>query len=214
MAQFSVKEFVSKVRNTGVARPTRFEVLLAAPPGVVFGEDLILSSMFCEIASLPQINISVATQRIYGPNYQNPISVDYGGDAITMTFYVDRDMRVKKMFDAWMNYIVDPVSYNPKYLKYSAADAYKTYAAEIRINQLDDMDQPVYSIKLIEAFPRNMGMMELNSSSLNMPHRLNVTFAYRKWEVVTEKRASATLQNMSNPFYGPPISGLETPVQK
>jgi len=184
MALFSLQKFISEIRSRGVARPTKFEVIMASP-NILFLDDVILTSMMCEITTLPSLNISVASQRIYGPNYQNPISVDYGGEAITMTFYVDREMRVKKFFDAWMNYIVNSENYNPKYQN-GLEGQYDRYTADIRINQLDDLDRPTYSIKLLKAFPRNMGIMELNSSSQNTPHRLNVTFAYRKWIPIKE----------------------------
>ena len=36
-------------------------------------------------------------------------------------------------------------------------------------------------IKLIEAFPRNLNLMDLNHSASNQTHRLNVLFAYRYW---------------------------------
>jgi len=45
---------------------------------------------------------------------------------------------------------------------------------------------------IVDAFPRNIGIMNLDSAALNTPHKLNVTFAYRKWKDITgEKRIKA-----------------------
>jgi hypothetical protein len=108
--------------------------------------------------------------------------VDYGGESITLSFLVDRSMRVKNFFDKWMRGIVDPNTYNLTYQK----DVNKGYTVDMLINQLDEQDNITYSIKLEDAFPRNIGMMDLNMASQNTPHKLNVTFAYRRWRYGSE----------------------------
>jgi len=182
---FNLQNFKTEVLYNGVSRPTRFEVLITRPPclNVPATENSITVNatrrinMFCENAVLPQLNISVIPQRIQGPNYQNPITSDYGGEAITLSFLVDRSMTAKRFFESWMKCIIDPYTFNVAYQK----DPVKGYIAPISISQLDEQDNIVYSIELEDAFPRNMGIMDLNSSSLNTPHKLNVTFAYRYW---------------------------------
>ena len=63
-------------------------------------------SLLCESANFPPLNINTKAQRIYGPAYQRPVGSDYGGDGISLTFHVDRQMLVKRLFDAWMETIV------------------------------------------------------------------------------------------------------------
>jgi len=175
-----LSDFISYVTSYGVARPTRFEVVMAAPQRLFRKLNLnylTLVSLYCENASLPQLNLGIMPQRIYGPNYQNPISIDYGGEGVTLSFLMDRDFDVKKFFEEWIGTIVDPVTYNLSYLR----DSEGGYAADITINQLNEVDDIVYSIKLIDAFPRNIGIMDLNAASLNMPQKVNVTFVYRRW---------------------------------
>lgn len=227
MANFSIQNFKSTVLYRGVAKTNRFEVNFNIPftlanklggIGSGSGAEGILRtvSLYCEISSLPSKNLNVVQQRIYGPLYQNPISVDYGGDAITMTFYVDRDMNVKKFFDAWTEYIIDDANYTVRYQK-GDRDFYEAYIQPIDIFQLNEQDQPTYAIKLVDAFPRNIGILELNAASLNTPHRLNVTFAYRKWVTIdlktnrTKNTPSATFQNLSGTG-GAGVNPLESPV--
>jgi len=187
-ATFNLQQFKSEVLSKGVARTNRFEVFIPLPNclrqnlGDVSVESTRLVNLFCENAIIPQLNIGIVPQRIYGPNYQNPVSVDYGGESITLSFLVDRSMRVKNFFDKWMRGIVDPNTYNLTYQK----DTSKGYTVEMMINQLDEQDNITYSIKLEDAFPRNIGLMDLNMASQNTPHKLNVTFAYRRWKYATE----------------------------
>jgi hypothetical protein len=177
-ASFNPAIFLTNVNKVNLAKPTRFEVHIFFPNSIasVVGiptSEQNLVSLLCESASLPVQNISVKQQRIYGPNYQRPISVDYGGEGIPMTFLVDGDMNIKSIFDIWISKIVDPI----QYFVYHPS----TYSAEIKIMQLDEDDNVVYTVVLEDAFPRNVGMLELNHSAQNLTHKLNVTFAYRRW---------------------------------
>lgn len=192
-ANYSINDFITEIRKRGVARPTRFEVMITRPRclnqpvvNTQTGKSVTVEggrfiSLLCENAILPQLNIGVMGQRIYGPNYQNPISIDYGGDSLPMSFIVDTDMKIKTFFDAWMHCIVNPNNYHVAYRKNTGLE----YTTNIVIHQLDETDMIRYAVKLEDAFPRNLGIMDLNSSSLNIPHKLNVTFAYRKWQDVT-----------------------------
>jgi hypothetical protein len=111
--------------------------------------------------------------RLYGPAYQRPVSSEFNGEAINMTFYLDREMNVKAFFDAWMFKTVNPNSFNVNY----AVD----YVSQIKITQLDERDTEKYSIYLEDAFPRAMSLVDLNAGAVNQANKLNMTFAYRRW---------------------------------
>lgn len=177
MASFSLANFQSQVKSRGLARINRFEVLIKPPRYInanLNGSNARLVSLFAEISNLPPLNISVRPLKIYaGPTYQRPIGSEYGGDGISMIFHVDREMKVKRFFDDWMETIVDRNTFEVAF-----QDIYRT---DITINQLDERDRISYGIDLLEAFPRSMNLMELNQSAQNQTHRLNIIFAYRYW---------------------------------
>jgi hypothetical protein len=179
MATFSLKNFQTQVRTSGLARQDRFEVIIN-PPTILnaagFTTESKLLSLFCESTNLPTQTIGVRTQKIQGPGYQRPVSVDYGGDGIPMTFLLDQGMNLKAMFDYWMGKIVDPKQY---FIHYQS-----TYVTQIQISQLDQKDNVKYSIVLEDAFPRAVAALDMSSSSQNQVHKLNVTFAYRRWHAV------------------------------
>ena len=132
-----------------------------------------LVSLLCESASLPAMSISTKPYRIYGPSYQRPVSSEFNGDGITLSFYIDNQMEVKSFFDAWMFKVVNPNSFNVSYQR--------EYVSQIKISQLDEKNNENYSIYLEDAFPRAVNMLDLNMGSTNQVHKLNVTFAYRRW---------------------------------
>lgn len=177
MANFTLRNFQSEVLNRGLAKPNRFEILITVPNALsnAFSTtESKLVSLFCESTSLPPQFVGVRQQRIYGPAYQRPYSVEYGGEGITMTFLLDQQMDVKAFFDSWVSKIIDPFQY---FVYYPT-----TYLANtIEIHQLNDKNQYEYSIYLEDAFPRSVSLVELNNSTQNAINRLNVTFAYRRW---------------------------------
>jgi len=193
-SNFDLAGFISEVKNRNLARPNRFEVIIT-PPSSLSASDTArakLTSLFCEISNLPGIAITTKSQRIYGPAYQRPISLEYGGESIAMTFYMDSAFEIKTFFDRWIFSIVNPNNYNVSYDDSPDIKNPKKYTTDITINQLNEKNLVVYSIKLIDAFPKVMNMMDLNMASTNQTHKLNVTFGYRKW--TTEYAESLRLE--------------------
>ena len=100
-ANFNLSTFISAIKEDSLARVNRFEVMIPAPTGMsnVNKSYADFTSLYCEMASLPPVNISTKSFKIFGPTYQRPFGAEYGGEGISLTFHVDRDMNVKKFFD-------------------------------------------------------------------------------------------------------------------
>ena len=122
MANFSLERFQKEILSgAGLARNNRFEVLIPTPAGLANRKiDADLSSLYVEQASVPLLNIFSKSFKIFGPSYQRPISSEYGGEGLPITFHVDRNMRVRRFFEDWMHLVINPnrftVSYQEQYL--------------------------------------------------------------------------------------------------
>ena len=180
-SSFNLDKFVSTIRNQSLARTNRFEVFIIPPRALTewVGTDGSLVSLYCEQASIPSLTVATKSVKIFGPNYQRPMTSDYGGEGLAFTFHVDRDMYVRKFFEDWMHLIVDPSSFTVGYQQ--------DYVTSIFVRQLDEQDNVTHEIELLEAFPRNMNIMDLNHASANQTHKLNILFAYRYWINVDTK---------------------------
>lgn len=172
VAEFNLDKFRSQIFRQSLARNNRFEVLIIPPPSLEkYGTTV---SLLVEQASLPMLNVATKPFKIFGPTYQRPYTSEYGGEGVAITLHVDRDMRVKKFFDDWVHAIINPVTFTTSYQS--------SYIGTVQIHQLDEQDNVTYAVRLKEAFPRNLNLMDLNHASSNQTHRLNVLFAYRYWE--------------------------------
>jgi len=176
MSNFSLDRFKSEISQRGLARTNRFEIEMPLPRSLVgyfFSKDIQIVNLLCEQASFPPQILGIRPQRIYGPLYQRPFGVEYGGEGIPMTFLVDRAMDVKAFFDSWISKVVDPFQF---FVYYPSE-----YTVNIRVFQLDENEDVTYGVEIQDAFPRSVTIMELNNVSQNQFHRVNVNFAYRKW---------------------------------
>ena len=175
-SSFNLSLFLSAIREDSLARVNRFEVMIPSPRGMsdVNRSYADFTSLYCEMASLPPVNISTKSFKIFGPTYQRPFGAEYGGEGISLTFHVDRDMNIKKFFDDWTSIVVDPDS--------GLVNYQENYTSTITLKQLDEQENITYELELYEAFPRSSNLLELNNSAQNQTHRLNVLFAYRYWK--------------------------------
>jgi hypothetical protein len=198
MAEFSLNEFKSQVLGKGLSRPNRFEVNIGVPLGLnsqykTYGN---IVNLLCEETNFPPLIINTKAYKIFGPSYQRPVSAEYGGEGISMTFHVDQNMFVKRFFEEW-TYAV--ISKNTFLINYQ-----EEYATIVEINQLDQQNKIVYSCFLNEAFPRSINVMPLNHSTQNQTHRLTVMFAYRSWTSSSPNEYESIITN-TNDRFKPPV---------
>lgn len=177
-AHFSVSDFRATVLATGLARTNRFEVKIIPPITLRLKSEFV--SLMAEQASFPILNIQTKSFKIFGPAYQKPITSDYGGEGTSIVFHVDREMKVKAFFNDWLHTIVDKDRYTVGWLN--------DYKGTVIIRQLDEQDKVTHEVELVDAFPRNVNLLDLNHTSTNQTHRLNVMFAYRYWRDLSTTR--------------------------
>jgi hypothetical protein len=167
----TLEEFKSAIKTRGLARSNRYVVKFYVPGGDTDGNQL--AELFCEATSLPGMNIATQPHRMFGENREMPYERMY--DTITLDFYVDADMKVKRLFDEWINRIVDPTTRSINY--------YNTYITDMNIQAIgvgNDYDSK-YEVDLYEVFPKSIAPIQMSASSRE-PMRMQVTFQYKWWE--------------------------------
>lgn len=185
MATFSLENFRAEVLARGLAKANRFEVVVLSPQCVRNSNDSRVVSMMAENAQLPMARVSTSTQRIFGPPTQHPQFAEYGGDNMSLQFYLDREMRVKNFFDTWINGVVDPRTGTPFYQT-------NYLSTGMTITQLDEKDQIMYGVKFYDLYPIAVNPVQLDHNQANSISRLNVTFTYRRWETLSQAQAASS----------------------
>ena len=62
------------------------------------------------------------------------------------------------------------------------AGYYKNYVKDIVIKQLDQKGNTLYSVQLIDAFPTNLEMIQLNNQAQTAAMEMTVGFSYRNYK--------------------------------
>ena len=169
-------------RRGGVARPNRFAVYVNHPSKGInsllnFNPANLLSNLIsgqgvnvgdfisdprdmfllCKSVTIPGKRISTTEATHNHHLSKKPYSAI--ADEVTMTFMLTNDYYIKKYFDTWQEMIID-----------TSGKHYKTfykneYCTDVTIQQLSQGNNvvPGYSIKLLNAYPIQVGAIELTS---------------------------------------------------
>ena len=179
---FNINNFNSNLNEYGVAKASHFEVYFTFPEFLNFDTKLVMDNFTphfgfrCETAELPGQSVATTENRIYGPQRK----IAYGNIYTDMNFTLlcSTTLREKVFFDNWINKIVgvgdrQTSTYDVSYL----AD----YKSDVIIKQYDEVGNPSYTVKLIDAFPTIVSPLSLNHGSQEV-HKVNVSMTYYRWE--------------------------------
>jgi hypothetical protein len=185
-----LNEFIAQVKNNGMAKNNRYAVVLNLPKSVNIDNNTLRAALvFCDQIQIPGLNYNTNDNRSYGEVRKAPYEKLY--EDINMSFYVDKDMQVKNLFDTWQEQIMDPVSRNFNY--------YDNYVSQIDIYVQDTKDNTTYTISLYEAFPKSVGAIQLDYASKDVM-KLSVNFAYKWFETFPSVTSSSPLPGPVDPI--------------
>jgi hypothetical protein len=179
----NIQEFIAVIgKKGGIAKTNRFKIkiYLSGVSDVLSnltsdgGRDI---SLLCESVSFPGKTI----QSIEFSSYRNPIKIPTGfaNEDVSATFHLTNDYYIKKIFDQWLNAIVNIDNY---FIAYD-----KQFKTNIEIYQLNEKDEEVYGVTLFEAYPISMNTVELSNASTNSTQKLTVEFTYNTWVPINIK---------------------------
>ena len=63
-------------------------------------------------------------------------------------------------------------------------DYYYDYVGSVDIYQLDEEDRRRLGIRLMEAFPKTIGAIDMGYANANQINKMSVSFSYRYWEII------------------------------
>ena len=133
--------------------------------------------ILCTSCSIPGKRIST-TEATHNHNLsKKPYSA--ATDEVSMTFMLTNDYYIKKYFDMWQEMIVD-----------TSGEHYKTfhkneYCSDVTIQQLSASNDvvPGYTVKLENAYPIQVGAVELSSGSEGLME-VSITWEYDNFRSV------------------------------
>jgi len=122
--------------------------------------------------SLPGKEIRTTEILYWGGGRQVASAVDY--DLLNITFYSDAKLELRKAFVSWIEKKI--VNLNTWTFGY-----YRAYVGTIEIEVLNQELQPIYKVKVEEAFPKTISETSLSWENSDQPFEFTVGFQYFDW---------------------------------
>jgi hypothetical protein len=138
------------------------------------------------------MTIETTSAKTFGEIREMPYQKQY--DNINMGFYVDNNMSVKLLFDAWMNAIQNPVSRTFNY--------YKDYTTDITIIVYDIANKSRYAVTLFQAYPKTLNAVQMDYGNKEVM-KLSVSMNYKYWQssqVYSTSGSSLSNAAQASPF--------------
>lgn len=196
----SLNDFISQVKNEGLAKLTHFNVLFSIPKSITnlkttsnFNPSNSINKMLmlCDKIDLPGLALTTNEVQVYGEHRSMPYQRIF--DKVNIGFYVDTDMEVKKFFDVWMDSIINPITKNMSY--------YKNYITDITVFVHDIENNNRYKVILHECYPSSIGQISMDYAATGvMKLDIGMNYKYYSVENFADKQqdVSHKLINWSN----------------
>jgi hypothetical protein len=215
---FNISGFRSSIEKNGVLRSNRFVVFFSLPKGLQdfkgeYGYEDGLISLRCETAQLPGLNLATIDQpRIgWGPVESIPHNVSYS--EITLTFVMDAQSKIHRLFYDWMNTIVNfqgsrgqsaldrswdvgsnkayayEVGYKENYTTDVLVTVYDNYASPTEGGEgeadyaSEYGNNPVMNVRMFKAYPKSLPNVDLSWGANDELVRLSIPFGFTDFTV-------------------------------
>ena len=168
-----VSKFSSRIAETGLASPNKFEVVFTSIPGLI-SAGLNQLSIMCDQCSLAGRDVQAILDLQYGVRRQ----VVYGAPQYTplsLSFLCSEDMHEKRILDLWNNLCV-PVEggFNVTY--------YNDYVGHLDVYVLDSSGKKItYHMHYHEVYQKTVTAVELNHGTTNATLRVTAEMQYAYW---------------------------------
>lgn len=190
---FSIDEMKSAVNNSGgLAKASRFMAYFRAYPNGIADLDQIQDlSFMCESASIPGIAYQTDDIRAsgYGNIEKRPYATIY--QDVTLNFFCDNNGSVISFMHKWLQSVFN---FNDSASQDSVTNsglpsntfAYpKDYFGIIELVQYGETEEEIFSVSLQEAYPINIGEINVDWNSQDTLTKIPVTFTYTYWNSKT-----------------------------
>jgi len=160
----NVEQIKGRIVDRGLARKNRFQVSIPA-----IGD----SNFYAKTATTADITIGTSPYRYTAPTSQHPNDLIHGD--LQISFYVDKEYNVRKVFQRWIDEMVDLQAGNWGYRD--------DYARDIIVEALDVDGSVKMTTTYVSCFPKTIQAIEHSFDSSDEIQTLDTTFVYQYYTI-------------------------------
>ena len=183
VSKFAPDRLRASVTNgQGFASPSRFEVDFPSIDGMTSVDGSRIKdpsnsedrNLFCTAAGIPGKQVSTVNR---GIGIENKMIVNgHTFPDVTFSFYLANTYVMRHYFEEWMKAITSQDPSETNYVGY-----YDNYVKPVKIRQYTRNARKSYSLRLIDAYPTNIGTVELNNQLQTAVAEVTVSMSYRTY---------------------------------
>ena len=190
MASSNVSSFIQRV-GQGV-KPNMFMVDVNFPSVLSkSADDLETTNIMCKSAALPGSNLGVIEVPFRGRTVK--IAGDRTFDTWTVTFFNDKDFKLRAFFEEWANKIN---THEANTSELFVPNSSTGYTADLKVKQLEKDDTTTGSIlrqyTLFYCFPTNVSQIDLAYDSNDQIEEFTVEWQYSYFKAEGGERAGVS----------------------
>ena len=181
----SINKLKTIFNKRDVALANRFKVdfsgmsTLLGNLGGVTQEDLRELSYLVDSTVMPGRQLQTFGYDLF--RHPSEVPTGYVNEGFSIEFNMPGDMMPKKVFDNWINLVVDSQTYLMKYAS--------EFKCPMHIIQTDLSDKKAYVLELDQVFPKTIRGISYSQTSADLT-KFGVEFAYNDIRIWDEKRYS------------------------
>ena len=190
MASSNVSSFIQRV-GQGV-KPNMFMVDVNFPGALSkSADDLETTNIMCKSAALPGSNLGVIEVPFRGRTVK--IAGDRTFDTWTVTFFNDKDFKLRAFFEEWANKIN---SHEANTSELFVPNSSTGYTADLKVKQLEKDDTTTGSVlrqyTLFYCFPTNVSQIDLAYDSNDQIEEFTVEWQYSYFKAEGGERSGVS----------------------
>ena len=190
MASSNVSSFIQRV-GQGV-KPNMFMVDVNFPGSLgKSADDLETTNIMCKSAALPGSNLGVIEVPFRGRTVK--IAGDRTFDTWTVTFFNDKDFKLRAFFEEWANKIN---SHEANTSELFVPNSSTGYTADLKVKQLEKDDTTTGSVlrqyTLFYCFPTNVSQIDLAYDSNDQIEEFTVEWQYSYFKAEGGERSGVS----------------------
>ena len=201
-----LNNFITNITGKGLSKSNYFSAIIYPPP-LMLQSNFTLPitstnfSLQCDSASIPGLSLMTNDVSVYGEARQMPTQRLFS--EMSLSFYADINLNIKKFFDSWMNFIINP---NTRTCRY-----YNDYVTQMDVVVHDKNLNVRYKVKLFECYPKAIQDIGLDYSDA-APMKLRVAIQYKYYTIedvsIEKEKMEAIINNSINSNIITPIKTL------
>lgn len=191
---YSLNNFLSLIKNESLADSNQYSAVFFLPPAlrdihteITDKKNLMRMSLLCDSVSIPGLSLITNDVAVYGEARQMPTQRLFSD--MTMSFYIDHGMNVKRILDSWMDIIINPRTRSAYY--------YDEYIASIELYVHDRNFNVTYKVALFECYPKAIQPIDLSYASKDVM-KMQVTFQYKRYLVEDKLHDEESLEHFKS----------------